>query len=103
MDGKCPTAFGMLCGMIGDGTFALRPVTTARVKHCASSYLLPPSFSPGDAVTILSFDTGYYLDEKGGIKHRIFVMNMCHIDVLQNAQSSATISDFSKPVCRTHI
>jgi hypothetical protein len=61
-----------------------------QVKHCASSYPLPPGLEPGDWVKILSFDAGYYkVENAGGQTFSVFLANVVESSPKEKGSATA--------------
>jgi hypothetical protein len=71
---------------VPDGFFALKPGTKVRVKHCIGAYRLPTGLEPGDEVTILGFDHGYYDVARDGSRFKISVTCVDSEDGVGNAR-----------------
>jgi 3',5'-cyclic AMP phosphodiesterase CpdA len=73
------------------GHYAFKAGTRVQVQHCASSYPLPQGLVPGEWVSILGFDAGYYSVEKDGRTFSVFMMNVADVPgPRQTVKSSAT-------------
>jgi hypothetical protein len=55
------------------GYWTHKPGMRVTVKHCHYSYRLPDEIPEGATVTIVSFDTGYYVVEYQGKQHTIAI------------------------------